>query len=290
MKKSSINKLILLGLFIIFLFVESGCTRRKLEAPSGLGVVNISFDWKNLFVGGSIPSVMKLNFYGNNGAVITKDCLSTGFSGSLPVGTYQVLAYNTDVTGVAYRNLESYTSAQVYTPSYTRATYIMQPAQVYGVGLGSLAVMSDETVNQTMAPIPLTKKATLKLTLTGAAAAVSSISSTLSGLVQSVGISDGMYNSGAGSIIFSPSATSSGYESTFTYFGKESATANILDIVLYFSGGGSQTVSIDITPNLTGVIPINIDLNVTIDVTGSHEAGFTGTLKDWNITNRNITI
>ncbi len=290
MKKNLRNKLILPVLLIAFIVAESSCTRRKLESPSGMGTVNITFDWLHLSAGETIPPGMKLCFYNSNGSVITKDCSGTGFSGALPAGTYQVLAYNTDAGGVAYRNLDKYTEAQVYTPSYTKATYISQPLHVYGIGLGSLSVLSDEKVSKVMTPAAFVKKAVIELIVTGQRSAVASTRLTLDGIVQAVNIADGTFPGGAGSLSFVPDATATGFESTVTFFGKDPATANLLTIVVYFTGGGSQIFNIDLTPKLTGVIPINMDITVNIAITGSVTGGFQATLSDWSVKNRDVTI
>lgn len=290
MKKNLLNKLILLLMLFTIFVASNGCTRRKLDTPSGLGVVNISFDWKSLLAGESIPSGMKLYFYGSNGTVIIKDCIGAGFHGTLPYGTYQVLAYNTDATGVAYRNLDSYAGAQVYTPSYTKATYISQPSHVYGIGLGSLSVLSDQIINQIMTPVAFVKKAVIKFIITGQRSAVVSTRITLDGIAQTVSIADGTFQSGAGTLSFIPEVTATGFESTVTFFGKEPTTANLLTVDVNFTGGGSQTILVDLTSKLTGVIPNNIVITANIEITGSVSGGFQATLNDWSVKNRDITV
>lgn len=290
MKKNLLNKFILLVMLIAFFVTESSCTRRKLDSPSDMGAVNITFDWKNLLTGESIPSGMKLYFYNSTGSVIIKDCAGTGFSGALPSGTYQVLAYNADATGVAYRNLDKYADAQVYAPSYTKATYLSQPSHVYGIGLGTLSVLSDEKVSQMMTPAAFVKRATIELVVTGQWSAVASTRLTLDGIAPSVNIADGTLSGGAGSLSFVPDATATGFESVITFFGKEPTAANLLTVVVNFTGGSSQTFSIDLASKLTGVTPINIAITANIAITGSVAGGFQATLNDWSVKNRDITV
>jgi len=132
MKNSVISKLILLILLGV-LTLNTSCTRRDLELPSGEGTVNITFDWANLYPGEVMPSGMKIYFYGSNGSVITRDCSGSGYSGALPPDTYNVLVYNTGSSNVNYGSLDSYANASLSTPSATKNNYILQPSYAYGV-------------------------------------------------------------------------------------------------------------------------------------------------------------
>jgi hypothetical protein len=99
-----INKqYLLLGLLAALSFLQMGCTHLSLEAYQEDGPVNIAFNWSSLSTGDSIPGTMRICFYGKD-AVITRDSKDSVYSGKLPNGSYQVIAYNTDVTNVTYDN------------------------------------------------------------------------------------------------------------------------------------------------------------------------------------------
>jgi hypothetical protein len=291
MKNSAINKLIQLILLGVFTFTTS-CTRRDLELPSEEGAVNITFDWANLYPGEVMPSGMKIYFYGSNGSVITRDCSGSGYSGTLPPDTYNVLVYNTGSSNVNYGSLDSYANASVSALSATKSSYISQPSYAYGVGLPDFTVFSGRTATTTMKPLAFVKKAKIKIGFTGNMSAVSSCNCAIDGLADAVKIATGEVQGITSAVSFTPAAIPGGYESAISFFGRTSAASNNISIVLNFTGGGSQTVNVDISSALSKLSStvIAVDINLTIDVTGSVTAGFSATLKDWSAVNRDVTV
>jgi len=285
-----IKQLTILVMLTGMFFLENSCQKDHPSKHSTINNVNISLNWNDLMIGETIPSDIVMLFYNSDGTVIKKACSSTGFSGTLPAGSYQVLAYNTDVTGVAFRNMEKYTEAQVYVISQTKAAYISQPSHVYGIGLSSLTVSPNGSVSQTLKPSAFVKKAFINLNIPDNLSAVSTCSTSLNGIVSAINIATGLVQSEYGTILFTPSITATGFTSTVSFFGQDSASTNQLDVVLNFVGGGNQTLNVDLTPSLTGVIPVNIDISVSIKITGSVQSGFNATLKDWSVKNRDITV
>jgi len=285
---------LLLGLLAVLPFLQMGCTHIDLEKYPEEGLVNITFNWSHLSMGDSIPTAMKLCFYGKD-SVITRDCKDSVYSGTLPNGNYQVIAYNTDATNVGYA-LATYVDAQAFSQGQNGVTkaisYLAQPSHSYGIGLGSLTVFENSVVNETMLPLPFVKKIHLKYAVTGEKQAIASCSASLSGLALSVNIVTGKPVGNTGTVSFIPSSTSDVYESTVTFLGVSNSTTNDLGTVLHFTGGGSQTIKVDITSALIGVneavIPIAVKL--TIAVTGNVEAGFGATLTGWTVDTEDVIV
>ncbi|MBP1593190.1 MAG: hypothetical protein H6Q12_208 [Bacteroidetes bacterium] len=293
MRNNSIYKLIFLGAMIIYSFLSASCVRRDLEVPPTEGQVDISFNWKNLFPGETIPAGMKLCFFRSDGVTVVKECTGTGFSGSLPIGIYKVLAYNTDATGVAYRNTDSYSEAQVYAPSLTKGyNYISQPLHVYGIGLDLLTVSYNQDAVSEMTPVSLIKKATFQLTVTGDKSAVASCNTMLTGIVQAVNISTGQLQNDTGVVSFIPVSTSTGFESSVSFFGKVDSAPNQLETTVNFTSGGSQTIIVDVTSKFTEIntIVVPIEVKVNIEVTGTVQTGFTAILKSWSVEDKNVSV
>jgi hypothetical protein len=263
-----------------------------LEIPPVNGTVNISFDWKNLLSGESIPSGMKLYFYSGDGNVVMKESDETGFDGILPDGIYHVLAFNSDATEVGYRNLNKYTDAEVYVPVQTKAAvYVSQPLHVYGIGLDCIAVSGVEELNRTVTPNTFVRKATIKVIVTGQKSAIVSCSATLDGIAQGVNIATGAIDqSGTGTISFVPLSTADGFESIVRFFGRVVSDTNTLKIVFNYQGGGSQVLNVDVSSALkdinTKVVEVAINVNFDVSVTTVGE--FTATLKEWSSENRQV--
>lgn len=289
------NKLAQAALLILLL-LGSSCTKKTLEYPSDNieGAVSITFDWKNLSKGDVHPSGMILSFFKSDGRVITKLCDDRGFKGMLPSGTYQVLAYNDDAVGVEGRYLDKYDEAQVIASLHTKANekYILQPSNVYGVGLGTITVSDTEPFVKLISPIPYVRKASFKMNITGEKTAISGCSAELSGLVQSVNLATGKLQEDTGITAFIPNKTPIGFESTVGFLGKTDSSTNKLTVIFTFTGGGSQTVVVDVTNALmgTGGIIVPIDIALSIDVNGSVKGGYCATLKDWKIENNDIIV
>ena len=293
MEKKSINQFVLLLLLVACTFATS-CTRRDLDlSSSDEGTVNIAFNWGNLFPGDTKPTGMKLYFYGSDGSVIEKDCSADGYSGSLPPGSYQVLVYNAGSTNVNYSGLDNYSNASASVPTVSGASNISQPSFVYGIGLQGFIVSAGQSSSATMKPYCLVKRANFKINLTGNVASVSSCTCSIGGLSNSVNIATGNVQGVSSSLSFTPSAVSSGsYESTVLFFGKTLDTENDVNVVVNFVGGGSQTVTFDISSALAKLDPttVSIDVNLSINITGSTAFGFNATLTDWEVVYRNLDV
>jgi hypothetical protein len=271
--------------FLALLFLQASCTHINLEDYPETGPVNITFDWSKLTAGDSLPAAMKLYFYGDNG-VLSYDCNSNEFCGSLPDGNYQVIAYNTDAKGVTFNGTDTYTGTQanVTEQNETKAvTYLSQPIHAYGIGLGKISVYGDSTVNEKITPYPFVKKIQLKYIITGNRTAVLSCSSILTGLALSVNIATGKPSGNTGAISFTPTSTNEGFESIITAFGISDTSPKTLSSVIRFTSGGSQTIDLDIASALAGVndavIPIEVNLNIA--VTETVQGDFGATLTGW---------
>jgi hypothetical protein len=141
-----------------------------------------------------------------------------------------------------------------------------------------------KTVSRTVVPACFVKIALLKINILTNRQAVTSCSATLSGLFQSVNIVSGAPRNGSGMVELSPLVSSNGFESPLSFFAKDPAAPNIVSMTFSFTGGGSQTITVDITQYLSGTISNNININVDVDITGISGGSFQATLKDWNVT------
>ncbi len=301
MKKRINHSVLYAVLGLAVLLLTGSCTRRELEYPALGGNLTITFDWKNLMSGESIPENMKICFYGSNGTIITKDCTgTTGFSGTLPAGTYQILAYNSDGNGTGYEGLEQYTTAEGTVSTETKAfpatravTYLIQPSHVYAVGLGSVTVSGSngQSTHIVAAPVSLAKKVDIKIKVTGQTSALASFTGTIDGIVQKIFLSTGVVDAATtGLIDFTPLPASDGYVATVSFFGKVPGGKNMLTLLCNYTGGGSETITQDISTALDNLSQsvVEIQLDITINITGTTPGNFQATLKDWSVENREI--
>lgn len=279
------HKIILLQLVVLYLLVGGSCTRRELDPLPTEGKVKLSFDWKKLLTGDASPAHMKLYFYGSDGSVISADCSGSGFEGTLPTGTYQVLAYNTDGSQIAFRNQDSYANTQAYVLPRTRADYIEQPFFFYGMAIPEFTVSPGQTSNAPVAPAPLCRKAVVQFAVTGRVEQVASMQCTLSGLAQFINVSSGQAVGQDGTITFTPQLLegTSNYQATIGFFGALTTSTNTLTVEIGFTDGSSQTLELNVSEAMQhSDSSVVISANVDVDIRGDVQPGFTAVIKGWN--------
>jgi len=246
-----------------------GCTRRELEDEQPAGYVSLSFNWAKLETGDDLPTGMQLYFYASDGTTLTRQATASDFSGSLPPGTYQVLAYNSDGKNVDQRNLNSYADAEVYVPTYTRSSaYLSQPSHCYGVGLGTLTVVNGDSCSATMVPRNFIRQTVIKIESGKYANQISTCSGTLSGFSTGAYISSGELIDDSGKLYFDGKKENTVFSTGLSFFGKDTNEKNILHIDLEMTAGSTQFLNVDITSQLKDIntAETDIEIEATIDV------------------------
>lgn len=277
----------LTGWFVLSILLSSlwGCTRRELEEESSsVGSVTLNFNWMNLETADELPTGMQLYFYSSEGTILTREATSSGFTGTLPSGTYQVLAYNSDGKNVTQRNLSSYEGAEVYAPVYTRSSsYLYQPSHCYGVGLGLFTVVSGDSSSATMIPRNFVRHAVIKVEAGSYADQISSCSGILSGFSTGAYISSGELVDEAGKLYFDTEKASTAFTGGVSFFGKDPEEQNILHIDLQMASGSEQFLNVDITDRLKDVNTalVDIQIDVTIEVIDRETILSSITIKPW---------
>lgn len=273
MKKNIIYTLI--AWFVASSFLSAflgGCTRRDFEEEQPAGNVSLNFNWKNLGTNDTLPSGMQLYFYSSDGTILMRESQASGFTGTLPTGIYQVLAYNTDGKNVEQRNLTSYEGAEVYAPVYTRASsYLYQPSHSYGVGLGTLTVVEGESSSATMVPRNFVRQAVIRLEAGEYASQISRCSGTLSGFSTGAYISSGELLAEGSNLYFESEEENTSFVAGVSFFGKNVNEDNILHLDLAMAAGSTQFLTVDITDELkdVNVVQVDVEVDVTVDVLNS---------------------
>lgn len=162
---------LLLALMIAILFLLTGCTRAVITETPTEGKVMIRPDMSVY----KLPA-MRYYFYNtdNTGTaqIFTGDD-EGNFEGSLPVGIYQVIAGNAEVTGAVYRDMNNHETAAVYAMDVTaypmtkhqpiRNTSVLD--KIYTVVLKDMEVTADENILLTPRPSLLTRTLILSFKL-----------------------------------------------------------------------------------------------------------------------------
>ena len=181
----------LLGLGL--LLFGTGCVKEKLvdpEPPATSGPVAIN-------PASAMPAGTVYYFYPADGsAVFTRDAASNGsFTGELPLGTYQVLAFNADAEGVEFRDLDTFQGASAHLKevpelSGTSLTVMKPIGDVFVLTINE-AVVDGKEIAYTPTPSLLTHTLKLNLDLSNVTATISKVTGILNGVYPSVQLSTG---------------------------------------------------------------------------------------------------
>ena len=227
-------------------------------------------------------------------ACITRECDGKGnFEGTLPVGTYRVIATNIDAGNVEFSDMGSHRSAKAtlseFTPSrsghFSRATQtvLAQPGKVYSTIIDELKVTAYGEERHTPSPALLTRQVTLSFTLMdGLEEEVSTISGTLNGVYPSVQLyscqhsTESAVQSPTMAVLFQTTAEDNIHRARVSLFGLCNPSygtvySSVLQLQLDMNDGSTDTTTFDLTDSLSaiieqnaGTIPIQLQLLIEL--------------------------
>jgi Domain of unknown function (DUF5119) len=284
------------------LFALEGCVKRTdFEQQSALeGSVEIALDWAQT----ATPTPLHFAFYRvDNGSLLYKEFEGTteGFRGTLPVGEYNVIAYDKSAQKVGYRNMCSYATAEVYAQdasegSKAATSTIAEPGAVHSVSecvdMATLTVTTDKTLKAKAQPQNRTRSVVLNFEIKNGST-VTTITGAMDGVSSSVLLSTGKSSNYAARLPFKvSSAADNSFQTTVSLFDFIAATAgaeqiNMMDVKLIEAGGATHNIRLDLTQTIReiiqengGVIPIEIPIEIKVDMTDVD--GITAIVHPWD--------
>ena len=263
------------------------------------GDVTFTPDW------GSLPasSALRFHFYPATGAVVTKDGDAAGCKATLEHGTYRVLAYNTDATGVTYEHIDSYDQATVQvTPVSTRALLVInQPSKVYALSQEGLSVEKGGAITPKATVRALVKPLKLNLSISNAST-MRELKGSLNGLLPSVLLATGKPSAAA---VSAAPLTNTRFDinllsksalvelSSLGMLDPANGSAYACELTLYITDrdGLSLTTTVDMNQAITSILAANggvlpddtsaeVDLELKVDE-NQYGLTFTATITDW---------
>jgi len=276
-----------------------GCTEVSLGYPSDEGLVRIMPDWTGL----SVPSRAACIFFRGgepSTSYVYREVSPISFSVPLPSGTYRMLAYNSDASGVTYSSLREADSARVSLNSTE------QPGGVYAWSGEGLSVLASDTVEVRTVPRALVKTLTLHFQLRGLDDPCS-LKGLLSGVYPSLllftgeppasAISSAPQTAVAFSAELSPDTKGSSQlsgSSSVRLFGlldpeNGSSYDNRLKLTLYDSEGTSRSAEVGLSGVLTeilaacsGELTVEVPVEISIDLQWTDSA-LVASVKAWSL-------
>ncbi len=261
--KGKLTYVLTCGLLLAAL-AGGSCVKQGLDLREQVGYVRIDLQWEN----GSVPEGSEFYFYNENGErVHSCICAAEGFRGTLPIGKYKIIVWNTDAENLELFGMDNYASAVVrVTADETAANrdggYIAQPDNLLLASAFNEAEFMEvpyrDSVIMSASPKGLVKKVHLVFKVDNADA-VKLVSGSLSGVSSGVQCSSVSCTNDPRSVNFA--IKQENFSQTYDY----SADISVLDLVLPAGGvSGSHVLTLDAV--VDGVTyHMNIDLTGTID-------------------------
>lgn len=253
------------------------CTERTLEAQPTEGYAVIHASWND----GVIPptSGFRFYFYPENGSrVLEYDAAATGFEGSLPAGTYRVIACSTDARNAVYQGMESYSSAAVRAlpdVSSRAVSYYAQPSGVYILHLGKLFIPVNDRIETQVVPDTLSRSVNLKFSLLGTES-ILSLNGLTRGVLSTVLLSSKIGLAETGVTSFDSKVSGKEAVAQISVLGILDPQGslpyrNLMDLTVTLSDKSVRTVQVDMTTFISevltshsGSLPMDISAEVEL--------------------------
>ena len=284
-------------LFLVTLMF-TGCVKRELEFPTDTSL-RIAFDWSRLADKQDIPSVMQLIFYDENGAYLfSRHSSSDFYQEKLPSGTYRILIYNPDATGVAFNNITQFDEARISTLSQQGGkdddNQLEAPHNVYGASIGNLTIHPYQPADTTIIPRLYVHNIILRLKITGNTQELASCSASIGGVSGSLNLSTGIPASGDNaSVTGNLYPRDNLYKGLFYVIGNDEQHKSMLSVHLRFSDGSERTLLENVTDSMEQLkelekeVPLIIEATIDVKLV---DGVFVATLEEWTYKTGEVTV
>lgn len=282
-------------LLLLLTVCLAACTKITIEERPTEGDVNLSMDWTEQVA----PAGMRFYFYpmstatrAEENAPLVREVSASGFVGTLPVGSYRVLAVNTDASGLEL----------IDTNRFETATGVMKSlgapcGSLYTWKMDSLLVRYDTGVKETGAASSLTRMLSFRFSLEGAG--LRSLTGAVCGFYPSVLLATGAPS--AASAAAAPTTEAAfnvalngdkGYAELHTLGvlppRNGVAYQHLLRLTATTLGGKEQELNVDLSNTITdilsengGSLPVDVPVEVLLEVAAGNQVELTARVTGW---------
>lgn len=131
-------------LMIITCFIK--CSTKEEPEQSSYGFISYSLKWEQALSGHESPKKVRYCFYPlEQGAMTQIEGDADGLKFTLPPDKYRLLVFNCDADNIAFRNMNTFETAEAYIPA-TKATGYTTSGRIplYGIAIDELEVEANE--------------------------------------------------------------------------------------------------------------------------------------------------
>lgn len=136
-------------LMIITCFIK--CSTKEEPEQSSYGFISYSLKWEQALSGHESPKKVRYCFYPlEQGAMTQIEGDAGGLKFTLPPDKYRLLVFNCDADNIAFRNMNTFETAEAYIPA-TKATGYTTSGRIpfYGIAIDELEVEANEGISNT---------------------------------------------------------------------------------------------------------------------------------------------
>lgn len=136
-------------LMIITCFIK--CSTKEEPEQSSYGFISYSLKWEQALSGYDSPKKVRYCFYPlEKGAMTQIEGDADGLKFTLPPDKYRLLVFNCDADNIAFRNMNTYETAEAFIPE-TKATGYTTSGRIplYGIAIDELEVEANEEISNT---------------------------------------------------------------------------------------------------------------------------------------------
>lgn len=268
------------------------CSTDKTPDNEEQGDIQYVFQWDQLLPGYPAPTQLRYCFYPiDGGSTIQMDYNNTArLNFTLPPARYRLLVFNCDADNIAFRNMQSFETAEAYIP-ITKAANETQTGTIplYGIAVDELEIKGGDNESITFTPRPLVRNLSIDIKVDGIEN-VAGCKGAISGMPASISLSKQVVADNTQTdITFETTPSKEGVNTNILILGKpkekgeEQPVPTTHEIVLNFtlSDGSTTSSQIDLGTSLDETNGNSIDVSIEASVIPG--PSFTVKINHWEV-------
>lgn len=278
-------------LMIITCFIK--CSTKEEPEQSSYGFISYSLKWEQALSGHKSPKKVRYCFYPlEQGAMTQIEGDADGLKFTLPPDKYRLLVFNCDADNIAFRNMNTFETAEAYIPA-TKATGYTTSGRIplYGIAIDELEVEANEGISNTreFSMASLIREVTIDIKVDGMEY-IKECKGELSGVPAAFNLSkQEIVPEKTTKVNFETTSSEEGVKANIMILGtapKHGETppptpTNEVKLDFTLNDGSTSSATLDLGESIGNTEGNNINVNVSVTV--EKDASFTVKINNWEV-------